>query len=100
MPGFFEAAANFDPAPKKIHTVNVQGKTVQVSLELKKEIMQVGEDAWQWEGDKIVKKPIPKTKKGYCVLRRSEKGYVFHKGNPYWPKNIVEGGYTWQTPSE
>tara|TARA_R110000868_G_scaffold408914_2_gene693211 strand:+ start:595 stop:897 length:303 start_codon:yes stop_codon:yes gene_type:complete len=100
MPGFFEAAANFNLAPKKIYTVNIQGKTVQVSLERKKEIMQVGEDLWHWEGDKIVRKPVPKTKKGYSVLMISEKGYVFYKGNPYWPEGIKERGYTWQIPSE
>ena len=100
MPGFFEAAANFKQSPKKIHTVTIQDKTVEVTLERWKEIMLSGEDVWQWEGDKIVRKPIPKVKKGYPVLKRADKGYAFYEGNPYWPIDIVEGGYTWQIPCE
>jgi hypothetical protein len=100
MPGAIETLKNFKPRPKKIHTVTVQGKTVEVSLERWKEIMLSGEDAWQWEGDNIVKKPTPKIKKGYPMLKRADKGYAFYEGNPYWPTDIVEGGYTWQTPSE
>ena len=100
MPGFFEAAANFKQNTKKIHTVTIQDKTVEVTLEQWKEIMLSGENAWQWEGDKIVRKPISKVKKAYSILKRADKGYAFYEGNPYWPLKIVEGGYTWQTPSE
>ena len=37
MPGFFEAMKNIKPVAKK-HTVTVQGKEIEVSLEKKLEI--------------------------------------------------------------
>lgn len=98
MPGFFEAWNNLSPNIKKKHTVTVEGKTVEVTLQSKLEIMRSGEDAWHWQGDKLVRKPVCKTKKGYPMLMRSDKGYVFHEGNPYWPTGIAQGGYTWQEP--
>ena len=43
MPGFFEAAEEVwgkEPEKKKIYTVNIQGKEIEVSLEKSLEIMK------------------------------------------------------------
>lgn len=100
MPGFFEAAANFKQPAKKPITAKIEGIVITVTLEQKKEIMLSGEDAWTLKDGQLVKKPVTKVKKGYKRLIKSDTGYNFYDSNPYWPKEIVKGGYTWQIPSE
>ena len=100
MPGFFDAAANFKQPAKKPITATIAGTVITVTLEQKKEIMLSGEDAWMLKDGQLVKKPMPTVKKGYKRLIKSDMGYNFYDNNPYWPKEIVEGGHTWQTPSE
>jgi hypothetical protein len=48
----------------------------------------------------IIKKPKKKTDRIFKVLKKNIKGYSLYDNDPYWPMEIVEGGYTWQTPSE
>ena len=50
--------------------------------------------------NEIVKKPKKKTERLFKILKKDTQGYKLYKGNPYWPTGVVEGGYTWQTPSE
>jgi len=99
MPGFFEARDNFKTKNKK-HFVTIDGKTVEVSLEQKIEILQSGESAWKWENNEIVKKPQKKLGRYYTELTKTDKGYHFIDSDPYWPSEFKEGGYTWQQPSE
>ena len=48
----------------------------------------------------IVKKPKKKTERVFDVLKKDVRGYNLQDNDPYWPIDIVEGGHTWQTPSE
>lgn len=103
MPGFFEAAAEVwgkEPEKKKIHTVNIQGKEIEVSLKKSLEIMKHGEEAYMLEGGKIVPRPIKKNDIKRPVLKKSDKGYKFYDNDPLWVESIVEEGFSWQIESE
>ena len=63
--------------------------------------MKHGEDAYMWKSStEIMLKPRRKIEVTYPQLKKSEKGYNFHNNDPFYPKDIVEGGYTWQTDTE
>ena len=103
MPGFFEAAEEGwgkEPEKKKIYTVNIQGKEIEVSLEKSLEIMKHGEEAYMLEGGKIVPRPIKKNDIKRPVLKKSDKGYKFYDNDPLWVESIVEEGFSWQIESE
>jgi hypothetical protein len=103
MPGFFEAAEEVwgkEPEKKKIYTVNIQGKEIEVSLEKSLEIMKHGEEAYMLEGGKIVRRPIKKNNLRKSVLKKSDKGYKFYDNDPLWVESIVEEGFSWQIESE
>ena len=103
MPGFFEAAEEVwgkEPEKKKIYTVNIQGKEIEVSLETSLEIMKHGEEAYMLEGGKIVPRPIKKNDIKRPVLKKSDKGYKFYDNDPLWVESIVEEGFSWQIESE
>ena len=69
MPGFFEAAAEvFAKTPKqKKHTVTIEGKVVEVSLEKCLEIKRTlgGEESYMFKDGQIVRRPIKKPKNIY-----------------------------------
>jgi hypothetical protein len=90
MPGFFEAMKNIKPVAKK-HTVTVQGKEIEVSLEKKLEIQRAGEDKYMLEGKDIVLIPKPKTARRFPVL-------VGYKQDPYWIE--TDKGLLWQIEPE
>lgn len=48
----------------------------------------------------IQQKPRKKTERVFETLKKDFKGYNLVDNDPYWPTEIAEGGYTWQTPSE
>ena len=103
MPGFFEAAEEVwgkEPKKKKIYTVNIQGKEIEVSLEKKLEIMKHGEEAYMMERGKIVSRPIKKNNIKKPVLKKSDKGYKFYHNDPLWVESIVEEGFSWQIEQE
>ncbi len=103
MPGFFEAAAEVwgkEPEKKKIHTVNIQGKEIAVSLEKRLEIMKHGEELYMLADGKIVRRPIKKNDLRRSVLRKSDRGYKFYDNDPLWVESIVEEGFSWQIESE
>ena len=101
MPGFFEAFAKLPPQKKKVHTVTIQGQSIVVTLEKKLEVMRHGEHAYKWKSaTEFVLKPRPKVGIVYPHLQKAEKGYNFYDNDPYYPKDIVEGGYTWQIDTE
>lgn len=85
---------------EKKHFVNVDGKTVEVSLEKKLEVIKHGEDAWILKGGEVVLKPKPIIKTTYKILKKHDKGYSFLNGDIHWPNEIIEEGYTWQIESE
>ena len=96
MPGFFEALENFKPI-EKVHTVTIQGQSVVVTLEKKLEVMRHGEDSYMWKtATEFVLKPPPKILPQYKTLKKTEeKGYNFYDNDPFYPKEIVEGGFKW-----
>jgi len=102
MSAFIEAFEQFQKksTAKKIHTVIIQDKTIEVDLVKKLEIMRAGEDKYMLQGNNIVLKPTPKTNRTFPELRTDKNGYDFYNHNPYWVQGIIEEGYTWQTPSE
>jgi|TARA_R110000803_G_scaffold128592_1_gene196041 hypothetical protein len=102
MTEFFKAFENLAPQKKKVHTVNIQGKEIEVSLEKKLEIMKStgGEDGFILEGEKIVPKPVVKASRKLPVLRKSDRGYKFYDNDPLWVESIVEEGFAWQIESE
>lgn len=85
---------------KKRHFVEFEGKNIEVSLEKKIEILHNGIENYILENNEFVLKSKVKTQRTYTELRKDNKGYAFLDSDPYWPADIVEGGYTWQTPSE
>ena len=104
MPGFFEAAAEvFAKTPKqKKHTVTIEGKEVEVSLEKCLEIKRTlgGEESYMFKDGQIVRRPIKKIKSEAPVLKKSKSGVHFHESDPFWVERIAEEGYTWQIQSE
>ena len=62
MNELLKALANLPPVKKKVHTVTIQGKTIEVSLEKRLEILKAthGEDGFILDGDKIIPKPVEK----------------------------------------
>jgi hypothetical protein len=59
-----------------------------------------GHQHFYFENGKIIQKPLATNKRLYNVLKKSNAGLIFLNSDPYWPTEIAEGGYTWQTPSE
>ena len=103
MDELLKALDNLPPVKKKIHTVTIQGKTIEVSLEKRLEIMKAtnGEDGFILDGDKIISKPVEKKgKRKLATLKKGKTGCHFHNGDPFWLERIAEEGYTWQTESE
>jgi hypothetical protein len=80
---------------------NVSGENhVQVSKEEYLHLLEEGQQNFYFENGKIVRKPPATNKQSYNVLRKSSEGLTFLDSDPYWPTEIAEGGYTWQTSSE
>ena len=103
MNELLKALANLPPVKKKIHTVTIQGQTIEVSLEKRLEILEAtnGEDGFILAGDKIISKPVEKKgKRKLATLKKGKTGCHFHNGDPFWLERIAEEGYTWQTESE
>ena len=97
MPGFFEAIKTIPAPAKKKHMVTIAGKTIEVSLQKKLEILQHGENAYHWiNKDEFALKPKPKPSISYPELVTAEKGYKFLDGDIHWPCGVVKGGYKWQ----
>ena len=100
MTEFFKAFENLAPQKKKVHTVNIQGKEIEVNLAKKLEIQQAGEDKYMLENNEVVLRPKPKTNRTFSVLTKNDRGYSFYKGDPYWVQGTAEEGHTWQIESE
>ena len=101
MSGFFEAMNSIEPPKEKVHTVTIAGQSIVVTLEKKLEVMRNGEDAYMWKSaTEFVLKPKPKVGIQYPQLQKADKGYDFYDNDPYYPKDIIAKGFTWQTNSE
>ena len=98
MQEFFKALNNFKPKERQKPKVTIQGQVFEVDMELFKQVMSNGEDQYEIKKGKITSKPRPKnTEKSYEILVKAEKGHVFVNGDIYWPADIKEGGFKWQS---
>ena len=101
MSELLKALQGLPPAPKKVHTVTIEGQSLVVTLEKKLEVMKNGEDAYTWKSPtEIILKPKTKPKTQYPILKKATKGYVFQDGDIHWPKAVVEGGEAWLIEQE
>ena len=90
---FFEAAKNWKTQEKK-HFVTIQGKTVEVTLDQKLEVMKHGEHRFCWQGDQFILIPRP-TYTGITYAQWQdveENGYSFVDGHMYWPAERGQRG--------
>ena len=61
MSELLKALQGLPPAPKKVHTVTIEGQSLVVTLEKKLEVMKNGEDAYTWKSPtEIILKPKTK----------------------------------------
>jgi len=96
MSELLKALQGLPPAPKKVHTVTIEGQSLVVTLEKKLEVMRNGEDAYTWKSPtEIMLKPKTKPKTQYAILKKAKKGYLFQDGDIHWPNAVVEGGEAW-----
>jgi non-homologous end joining protein Ku len=73
--------------------------TVKISQQDYKFLLDKGIEYFIYDHG-IIKKPKKKTERVFDVLKKDVRGYNLENNDPYWPTDIIEGGYTWQTPSE
>ncbi len=100
MPGFFEALQTFKPKKVPKPVVNIQGQQVEVSKDVFQKVIRHGEENFILKEGKVVLKPNFIAGKTYETLEKAERGYNFYDNDPYYPKDLVEGGFTWQIESE
>ena len=112
MDEIFKALNSFKPTPVSDNFyIEVKNKeiislcrepnnnTVKISQQDYKFLLNKGIEYFIYDHG-IVKKPKKKTERVFDVLKKDVRGYNLQDNDPYWPIDIVEGGYTWQTPSE
>jgi hypothetical protein len=51
LTNFFEAFDNFNFSNKKKHTITIEGKTIEVPLQKKLEVMNNGEENYYWKSN-------------------------------------------------
>jgi hypothetical protein len=94
MSELFKALNNFKTVAKK-HTVLVNGQEIEVSLQKKLEIIQNGADNYTIKDGAVTLKPKRRPGVVYPVLKKTDRGYLFHQGDIHWPEEIIEGGESW-----
>jgi hypothetical protein len=112
MKEFFEALNNFKAPIEKDYFVLVDREQIialerepssqnkKISRDNFKILLDNGIEYFLYKNGKFIRKPPKSTERTYPVLKKDTTGYIVHEGDPYWPTEITEGGYTWQTPSE
>ena len=100
MSKVFDVLKNLPPLPEKKHTVTVQGKIIEVTLQKKLEILKHGEEKYIMKQGEVVLKPVVKAKIRFNKLVKGGKGHKFVDENPFWIDGQAEEGYTWQTDTE
>ena len=100
MSNIFDALKQMPKREPKKFFVTVEGKEYEVSLEKKKWAMKQGEENLMIKDGEITVRPPPTPKTQYTTLIKADKGYVFHNNDIHWPKEIAEGGVTWQIEHE
>ncbi len=100
MSKVFEVLKNLPPIPEKKHTVTVQGKIIEVTLDKKLEILKHGEEKYMLKQGELMLKPVVKAKIRFAKLVKGGRGHNFVDGNPFWIDGESEEGYTWQIDTE
>ena len=112
MPGFFEARDSFKPQekPSNFYIVVENTNILSLTREAGTNTVQIDRDTYKFLLDNdiayyiynngIEKRPKKTSERIFTVLRPADSGYALFNCDPYWPTEITEGGYTWQTPSE
>lgn len=103
MPGFFDAIKNFKPR-QKAHSVEINGKTVQISLEKKLQVQKKGIENFDLvtnkDGYDLIEKTKTAKKQKFKKLIKSETGYRFIDNDIHWVSGVGKDGYTWQIVPE
>jgi hypothetical protein len=112
MDEIFKALNNFKPTPvadnfyievrnREIIALRREpnNNTIKISQQDYKFLLDKGIEYFMYDHG-IVKKSKKKTERVFEILKKDIKGYNLQDNDPYWPTEIAEGGYTWQTPSE
>jgi hypothetical protein len=73
--------------------------TVKISQQDYKFLLDKGIERYLYDHG-IVRKTRKKTERVFEILKKDIQGYDLQDNDPYWPTEIVEGGYTWQKPYE
>ena len=94
MSDLFKALQNFKTVAKK-HTVLVDDQEIEVTLQKKLEIIQNGADNYTIKEGLVILKPRRRPGVVYPVLKKTDRGYSFHRGDIHWPEEIIEGGESW-----
>jgi hypothetical protein len=100
MPGFFDALQKFKPKERDKPTVIIQGQKIEVDQELFRQVQLHGQENFKIKDGKIQRIPPRRFKKTYCTLKKSDKGYIFYDGDPYWPEGYGKGGFEWEDELE
>jgi hypothetical protein len=113
MQELFKALKNFKPQTfnptyyivvkdKEIECLATTAGDNHVSVEKEDyvRLLKEGQQHFYFENGKITRKPPAMNKRLYNILKKSSEGLIFLDSDPYWPTEIAEGGYTWQTLSE
>ena len=113
MQELFKALKNFQPEQfKPSYYIVVKGEEIDCLantagdnhvLVTKEEyllLLKEGHQNFYFKKGKIILKTKTTNKRLYNILKKSDKGLIFKDSDPYWPEDIKEGGYIWQTPSE
>jgi len=94
MSEIFKALANLPPPKANIPMIEIQGKKMEVSLEVFKEVTMHGPENYELVNGKIQMKPDMRTYK-YAYLQKADEGYDLLDGDMFWPNGICEGGVKW-----
>ena len=100
MDEIFRQLFKVAPPKKKVHTVNIQGHEIEVSLQKKLEIQRSGEYSFILKDGEIVPKPRKKLRLTCPELVRADMGGHFCDGDPHWIIKVDKEGYQWQIKSE
>jgi hypothetical protein len=68
--------------------------TIKISKKDFMLLLDTGIKHFFYDGN-IVRKPFEIKTKHFSVLKESDEGYRLLDNDPYWPEEIVKGGYKW-----
>lgn len=86
MPNDIWSKVTFPKSSKKVHTVTVDGMTIEVDLQTKLEVQRFGEKYWTLKDGKLMRKPrVVSTGIKYAQWKDTENGHGCIDGHMFWP---------------